>query len=397
MSTSTNTDASVQPYVKNAAGAPVATPYLLMDHGAVERQYRLMAKAFQGLGIHYAVKCNPDVEILRRLHAAGCGFEIASSVELEVLTQLGVPAAGVLFSNPVKRPRDIALASRAGVWRFAFDSESELQKIAELAPRSAVYVRLSTNQSASTVASEGKFGISADEAVVLLRRAKELELVPYGLTFHVGSQMVDPYAWVEPIATCGEIARRLLVEGIRLSMIDIGGGFPVAYDEPVLPLSVFGDVIASALKKLPYEMEMVMEPGRSLVAEAGELVATVIGTARRNGRTWVHLDVGAFNGMMESLETQNTLRFPVSDSLRSAEVELCHLTGPSCDSQDTILFDVPMSRDLATGHTVTIRNAGAYTTSYASNFNGFPIPPTLAALANIEGTVGHADVLCLPE
>jgi ornithine decarboxylase len=121
---------------------------------------------------------------------------------------------------------------------------------------------------------------------------------------------------------------------------------------------------------------LVAEPGRVLVAEAGVLVSTVIGTARRYGRKWVHLDVGAFNGMMESLETHNTLRFPVTDSLRSDDVELCHLTGPSCDGQDTILYDVPLSKGLAAGDRVFIGNAGSYTTSYASTFNGFSLPST---------------------
>jgi hypothetical protein len=117
----------------------------------------------------------------------------------------------------------------------------------------------------------------------------------------------------------------------------------------------------------------VAEPGRAFVAEAGTLAATVIGTAERAGRRWVHLDVGAFNGLMESLETGNRLRFPVRDSL-DAGPEPAHLTGPTCDSQDTILFDVPLSRGLAAGDLVFLESAGAYTTVYASSFNGFDVP-----------------------
>jgi ornithine decarboxylase len=100
----------------------------------------------------------------------------------------------------------------------------------------------------------------------------------------------------------------------------------------------------------------------------------VIGVARRGRRTWVHLDVGAFNGMMESLETGNQLRYPVSDSRSSPARTLCSLTGPTCDSQDTILHDVPLSADLAVGDQVFLHVAGAYTTGYASRFNGFDIP-----------------------
>ncbi len=118
----------------------------------------------------------------------------------------------------------------------------------------------------------------------------------------------------------------------------------------------------------------MIEPGRALVAEAGTIVATVIGIAHRSGTRWVHLDVGAFNGLMESLETRNRLRYPLSDSRRSRVRGRCHLTGPSCDSQDTILFDAELSAEIATGDQVYIGSTGAYTTVYASEFNGFAAP-----------------------
>jgi ornithine decarboxylase len=102
---------------------------------------------------------------------------------------------------------------------------------------------------------------------------------------------------------------------------------------------------------------------------------TVIGIARRGDIRWAHLDVGAFNGMMESLETGLALRYPVTDARASASRTLFHLTGPTCDSQDTVLHDVPLSADLAVGDRLRIHVAGAYTTGYASRFNGFDIPP----------------------
>jgi ornithine decarboxylase len=105
------------------------------------------------------------------------------------------------------------------------------------------------------------------------------------------------------------------------------------------------------------------------------MVATVIGTAYRGNRRWAHLDVGAFNGRMEALETGNRLRYPVNDSRCGADRVLFALTGPTCDSQDTILHDVELSADLAVGDQVQIHVAGAYTTGYASRFNGFDIPP----------------------
>jgi ornithine decarboxylase len=159
-------------------------------------------------------------------------------------------------------------------------------------------------------------------------------------------------------------------------MLDLGGGFPSAYASYTPNLADYAALIDATVRRwLPYPVELVIEPGRALVAEAGTMVATVIGVAERRGQHWVHLDVGAFNGLMEALESGNTLRFPISDSRADADRRLYHVTGPTCDSQDTILYDVPLSAGLAIGDTVYIHSAGAYTTSYASRFNGFERPP----------------------
>ncbi|MHA6781151.1 type III PLP-dependent enzyme [Pseudonocardia saturnea] len=348
------------------------TPYLLVDLERVVRAHRTLAAALPVDDLHYAVKCNPDPRILGALHRDGCRFEIASFPELAALRRIGVRPADVLFSNPVKPPEHIGRAHRAGCWRFAVDSPAELRKIAAHAPGAAVYVRMRTG-TAGAVPSEGKFGVDAAGAFELLVTASDLGLRPYGVTFHVGSQMTRPDAWDEPIDAVGALAVRLAAVGVRLEMIDIGGGFPARYGEPVPPVAAYGSRIRQALDRLPYRPHVVAEPGRALVAEAGVLVSTVIGTARRSGRDWVHVDVGAFNGLMESLETANTLSYPVSDSRRTTR-HPCHLTGPSCDSQDTILFDTALSADLACGDRVYIGTAGGYTTAYAAPFNGFDVP-----------------------
>lgn len=354
-----------------------ATPYLQMDLAAVGTAYRRLAAALPGVGVHFAMKCNPDPDVLTTLHHAGCGFEIASATELDALRAIGVPAHTVLFSNPVKPIDHVRRAGAAGVARFAVDSAAEIDKVAAAAPGARVYVRLAVAAGTSQVASEGKFGVDAEAAVGLLRRARRAGVEPYGLTFHVGSQMLDPGAWARAIATCGDIMRTLAADDIRLTLLDLGGGFPARYDAAVPPIEAYGaQIIAAANAHLPYPVALVVEPGRALVAEAGTMVAEVIGTAQRAGRTWVHLDVGAFNGLIEALETGNRLRFPVTDSRGARDKALVHLTGPSCDSQDTILYDVALSRGIRAGDQVFIGSAGAYTTAYASTFNGFAIPTT---------------------
>jgi ornithine decarboxylase len=349
------------------------TPYLLMDLGRVSAAYRTLADALLVDAIHYAVKCNPDRRVLAALHAQGCRFEVASFPELAVLMSIGVKPADVLFSNPVKPPGHVADAHRAGCWRFAADAPTELDKLVAYAPGSAVYVRLRTASAASGVLSEGKFGIDVEAAYALLIMAAERGLRPYGLMFHVGSQMTTPSAWTDAIGEAGVLMDKLAVAGIRLEMLDIGGGFPARYTDPVPHPSAFGSVIREALDRLPYRPRVVAEPGRALVAEAGVLITTVIGTAERGGQDWVHLDVGAFNGLMEALETGNTLAYPLTDSRHCADGR-AQLTGPSCDSQDTIMYDAPLSTGLMCGDHVYVGSAGAYTTAYASSFNGFDVP-----------------------
>ncbi|HXH27051.1 MAG TPA: type III PLP-dependent enzyme [Candidatus Acidoferrum sp.] len=351
------------------------TPFLLIDPDAIMDKYRSFTTLLPRVQLHYAMKCNPDTRILTLLHNAGSQFEIASLAELESLLAIGVEPTSVLFTNPVKMWQHIQGAYQAGVRRFSFDSNMELEKIATYAPGAEVFVRLKTVAAASGVPSEGKFGVDTTQAAALMRQARSLGLGTYGISFHVGSQMTDPQAWEQAIAASAELMKILDKDHIRIKLLDMGGGFPAQYTEALPPLSAFASCINQALSShLPYEVQLAIEPGRALVAEAGVMVATVIGLASRGKKDWLHIDVGAFNGLMEALESQNQLRFPVSDSKQSPRKALYHLTGPSCDSQDTILYDVALSAGLKAGDRVYIHTSGAYTTAYASTFNGFAVP-----------------------
>ncbi len=352
-----------------------ADPKLIMDLDVVSDHYRRFTAALPGVAVHFATKCNPDPPLVAHLHRMGSDFEMASTPELATLIDVGVRPVDVIFSNPVKPWWHIRDAHAAGVRCFAADSDAELVKIAEHAPGASITIRIAVAPAVSDVPSEGKFGVDPDEAIRLLIAAVDAGLQPWGLTFHVGSQMTDPQAWVAPIRDSAMIMERLLPLGIRLAVLDIGGGFPADYGHPVPPIEDYGVVISAALTTLPYEVTVLAEPGRGLVADAGCLHTTVIGTARRHGRLWAHLDVGAFNGVMEALETAHQLVLPMSDS-RGGPTSSWAVTGPSCDSQDTLHHNVLLSTNLQAGDRVWLRTAGAYTTAYASTFNGFPVPTT---------------------
>lgn len=358
---------------------PMQTPYLMIDLDVITERAGQFMRALPGINIRYAMKCNSDPRLLRHIHEQGIGFEIASAAELQPLLELGIDPAEVLFSNPAKSPADIAEAYRLGVRKFAFDSRCELEKLARH-PKILGYLRLQTSAADSDVPSEGKFGVplrhlAGDDALDLILAARGIGIDVWGLGFHVGSQMTKTEPWTEVIGRVAGFLQTLQNEhGIVLRMINIGGGFPAYYRQTVPPLTTYGRDIAAALKQLPYDMDVYCEPGRGLVADAGVMVATVNTIASRDGITWVHLDVGAFNGFMESLETNCALQYPVTDSRDNIDKMLVRLTGPSCDSQDTILMSALVSRSLAVGDTVYIQTAGAYTVSYASAFNGFRIP-----------------------
>jgi ornithine decarboxylase len=389
-------EASARRGVTRSGRPAPRTPYLLLDLARVEESFRELAAALPGIAVHYAVKANPHPRLLARLHAAGCRFEAASWAEIRAVIRVGADPSAVLFTHPVKLAGDIARARKAGVWRFAADSSNELHKIAQHAPGASVLLRIDVGAGGEVdgaacgvvsggvvsggvggaVGDQGKFGAQPSRAAGLARLARSLGLDPYGLAFHVGSQTLDPKAWDRPIRQCGQIMTELAADGIKLAMLDIGGGWPVRYDTDPPPLADYAAAISAAAAGLPYRVQLACEPGRAIAAPGGTMAATVIGTAWRHGALRVSLDTGAFHGLIEALESGRELRFPVTIPAAGHRVMVrCTLTGPSCDSQDTILDQVRLPAPRV-GDRVLIGNAGAYTTCYSgrSAFNGFPAP-----------------------
>jgi ornithine decarboxylase len=362
------------------AALSVDTPFLACDLATVHDRYLSLQDTLPGVRAHYAVKCNPTPEIVKHLAGLGAGFEVASLGELELLTACGVDGREILFSNTIKPARHITKAAAAGVWRFAFDSEIELIKIAKHAPGAAAYVRLRVDDSTSRFPLSRKFGAEAQNARALMLLARDLGLIPYGVTFHVGSQCSSPAAWRSALAAAGRMMSRLSADGIMLEMLDLGGGFPARYVEPVPPIEQYGRVIMAAIEQvLPYQPgTLVAEPGRYLVAESSVMVSSVLGREERAGEEWLYLDVGVYNGLMETQQTLSEWDYPMWTSRpdhKSARRIPFTVAGPSCDSADTMFLATPLPATLGVDDRIMIGSAGAYTLSYASHFNGFP-PPT---------------------
>jgi ornithine decarboxylase len=357
----------------------VPTPYLVTDLDVVADRYAAFTAALPFARAHYAMKCNSSPEILRVLAAAGAGFEISSIAELRMLQAQGVDPAGVLYSHPIKAPGMIAAAAGAGLNRFAFDSPGELAKIAENAPESAVYVRLRVDDSTSVFPAGNKFGTDLDEAYDMMLLARRMGLRPYGVTFHVGSQCQSTGAWRSAIRTAGELMERLLDEGIELEMLDLGGGFPARYVAGEPSIEQLGRVVAEEIGLLPYRPALVTaEPGRFLVAEASVLAAKVIGRELRGAEHWLYVEVGAYHGLMEPVQSPGGWDYPMSSSLRDHEDQPTlpfTIAGPSGHATDVVGYAIPLPAGLTVGDVLYFGSTGAYTLAYASHFNGFA-PPT---------------------
>jgi ornithine decarboxylase len=355
------------------------TPFVVIDRQIIADAYDQLGTCFPFAKIYYAVKANPATEIIELLRDKGSSFDIASIYELDKVMATGVGPERISYGNTIKKSRDIRYFFDKGVRLFATDSEADLRNIAKAAPGSKIYVRILTEGSTSADwPLSRKFGCQPDMALDLLILAKQLGLVPYGISFHVGSQQRDIDVWDAAIAKVKVIFERLKEEdGITLQMINMGGGFPANYIQRTNDLETYAEEITRFLKEdfgdeLP---EIILEPGRSLIANAGVLVSEVVLVARKSRTAverWVYADVGKFSGLIETMD--EAIKFPIWTE-KKGEMEEVVIAGPTCDSADIMYenYKYGLPLNLASGDRLYWLSTGAYTTSYSAvEFNGFP-------------------------
>ncbi|MDX5373605.1 MAG: type III PLP-dependent enzyme [Pseudomonadaceae bacterium] len=355
------------------------TPFVVIDLKTISDAYDQLGNCFPFAKIYYAVKANPAIEITELLRDKGSNFDIASIYELDKVMSAGVGPERISYGNTIKKARDIRYFYEKGVRLFATDSEADLRNIAKAAPGSKIYVRILTEGSTSADwPLSRKFGCNPDMALDLLILAKQLGLVPYGISFHVGSQQRDIDVWDAAIAKVKVIFERLKNEdGITLQMINMGGGFPANYIQRTNDLETYAEEITRFLKEdfgdeLP---EIILEPGRSLIANAGILVSEVVLVARKSRTAverWVYTDVGKFSGLIETMD--EAIKFPIWTE-KKGEMEEVVIAGPTCDSADIMYenYKYGLPLNLSSGDRLYWLSTGAYTTSYSAvEFNGFP-------------------------
>ena len=211
--------------------------------------YRAFAGALPDTRVYYAVKANPAPEILKLLAELGSCFDAASVTEIEAVLAAGATPDRISFGNTIKKERDIARAFALGVRLYAVDCEAEVEKIARVAQGSRVFCRLLVDNAGADWPLSRKFGCDEEMAVEVLERAKGLGLVPYGISFHVGSQQRDPKMWDSALGLAARVFRTCAERGINLAMVNLGGGFPAKYTKKVPSVRLYGDTIFRSLKR----------------------------------------------------------------------------------------------------------------------------------------------------
>ncbi|MEJ0050042.1 MAG: type III PLP-dependent enzyme [Methylovirgula sp.] len=353
-------------------------PCLVLDLDVVRDNYTAFNKALPDTRIFYAVKANPDAQVLSLLASLGSCFDTASVVEIEQALAAGATPDRISFGNTIKKERDIARAYALGVRLFAVDCEAEVEKIARAAPGAKVFCRILCNGDGAEWPLSRKFGCVPEMAARVLEHAHRLGLVAYGLSFHVGSQQRNPKSWDAALQASAAIFRDLAERGISLQMVNLGGGFPTKYLKDVPAVRAYGQAIFRALRKhfgnrIP---ETIIEPGRGMVGNAGMIEAEVVLISKKSDddkMRWVYLDIGKFNGLAETMDEM--IRYPIRTAFDEDTMEPCIIAGPSCDSVD-VLYEkepYPLPLSLEIGAKVLIEGTGAYTTTYSAvGFNGFP-------------------------
>lgn len=354
-------------------------PIILTDVEIIRGKCRTYKSSFPGISLCYAVKAFSHEVVLSAVEPFVDGFDVASVAEIKTLLKLGVDQSRMNYSNPVKSEASIEEAAKLGVTKFAFQSKGELEKIARHVAGAEVYARVKIGDAKGAQSFSSKFGCPVDQVAVLLKYAKEIGLNPIGITFHIGSQATELEAWGDAIKNAQEIIVNAREAGVQANLINIGGGLPVQYKQDNPSVAELASAINEAIKNGPSDIRYVAEPGRFLVADSSVILATVIGREDRADKPWLFIDVGAFQAFIEVFEFDRFF-YPVYSTrhLKSGHADIPQtrytLTGPSCDSCDTLSHDIMLPADIKEGDQIMIAMTGAYTVVYGSNFNGFKVP-----------------------
>ncbi|KAF9888745.1 Mitochondrial 2-oxoadipate and 2-oxoglutarate transporter [Aspergillus nanangensis] len=354
--------------------------FYVADMGEVYRQHLRWKMNLSRVRPFYAVKCNPDPEILRLMAQLGNGFDCASKAEIDLALATGIDPARIIYAQPCKTKSYLRYAAQVGVKQMTFDNADELYKIKACFPDAELYLRILTDDSTSLCRLSMKFGASVDVARPLLELAHQLELKVVGVSFHVGSGAEDPGAFLKAVQDARFVFDQAAEIGHELHTLDVGGGFTGETFEK------FAGVLSDALDEyFPPHIRVIAEPGRYYVASAFTLAANVI--ARRDvphpedparDAYMVYLNDGVYGNFSNIIFDH---QHPVAQILTCANNNAPNaatsagidysIWGPTCDGIDVITQRINLPGLLDVGDWLFFEEMGAYTKCSATRFNGF--------------------------
>ena len=364
----------------------VGTPSYAYGAAHVEARYRELAEAVGSVptSICYAVKANGSLALLRLLARQGAGADIVSGGELERALAAGIPPSKIVFSGVGKTDAEIDAAIAADIRSINVESAGELERVGRrahsLGKTARVCLRVNpdvdpeTHPYLATGLRESKFGIAMGDALALAVAAhgnESLELV--GLACHIGSQIAEATPYLDSIARVRTIVDALRERGIRLRQLDLGGGIGIPYgrDDASIDVSAWGRAVTQAVRDL--ELELVLEPGRWLVGNAGVLLTRVIGVKHGEDRSFVIVDAAMNDLLRPALYGSYHAIVPVVLPSPEAPVRSVDVVGPVCECGDFLAQDRPLSA-VEPGDLLAVLSAGAYGMTMASTYNTRPLP-----------------------
>jgi diaminopimelate decarboxylase len=354
------------------SGATIADRYRALDNAFAEYPH----------GIHYALKANSALAILRLLRSLGSAADANSAGEIDVARRAGFTPDQIVFTGVGKTDDELRHAIGLGVRSINVESGGELERVAELSRaqqrRTRIALRLNpdvdakTHPHISTWLKTNKFGVGLGEVKELAQRARardSLQLV--GLHAHIGSQITDLQPLARAAATLVGVARELSSAGTRIEHIDLGGGLGVSYDgSPVPTAADYARAVLPIVRESG--LTLVLEPGRSVIAPAGALLTRVVDVkAQEGGRRFVIMDAGMTELIRPMLYNAFHRIVPVLD--RAGPEIRCDVVGPLCESSDTLGKDRPLP-DPQVSDLYAVLDTGAYGSVMASNYNRRVMP-----------------------
>jgi diaminopimelate decarboxylase len=371
-----------------AIAAAVGTPFYCYSTATLTRHYSVFSDAVAGLDalVCFAIKANSNIAVIRTLAELGAGADVVSEGELRRALAAGVPPNRIVFSGVGKTAHELAFAVDKGILQINVESEAELALLNQLACerglRARVAVRVNPDVDANTHAKittgrkENKFGIDWSIAHQVLRRATELPGIEVqGVAVHIGSQLTDLTPFREAFHRVRDLVAMLRADGIDIRRVDLGGGLGVPYEpdnHPPPSPAEYGQVVREAFGDL--DLQVVLEPGRLLVANAGVLVSRVVHRKEGATRTFAIVDAAMNDLVRPAMYDAHHDIVPVAEPAAGGARELVDVVGPVCESSDVFAKQRAMP-PLRAGDLLAMRSAGAYGATMSSMYNSRLLVP----------------------